>query len=137
MSGERECDLRGKVRELERDLAAARAEVARLREESLRGHWDDYSSIKEGQREIAELRAEAEHLKGSEKSFCEDRNAWRARAERAEAEVETLREALAFIAKHGGISHDTEEGTIYCNGPWCAEQARAALDAARAKGGRS
>jgi hypothetical protein len=31
MSGERECDLRGKVRKLERDLAAARSEVERLR----------------------------------------------------------------------------------------------------------
>jgi hypothetical protein len=43
-----------------------------------------------------------------------------ARAERAEA-------ALAFIAENGGTTHETECGTISCNGSWCAEQARAAI----------
>jgi hypothetical protein len=47
-----------------------------------------------------------------------------ARAEKAEA-------ALAFIAENGGTTHETECGTISCNGLWCAEQARAAIDAAR------
>ena len=46
-----------------------------------------------------------------------------ARAEKAEA-------ALAFIAENGGTKHETECGTISCNGSWCAEQARAAIDAA-------
>ena len=44
-----------------------------------------------------------------------------ARAEKAEA-------ALAFIAENGGTTHETECGPIACNGSWCAEQARAALD---------
>ena len=43
----------------------------------------------------------------------EDRNRWRA--------------ALVFIAEHGGHNHETECGTIACNGSWCAEQARASL----------
>jgi len=47
-----------------------------------------------------------------------------ARAEKAGA-------ALAFIAENGGTTHETECGTIACNGSWCAEQARAAIDAAR------
>lgn len=46
-----------------------------------------------------------------------------ARAERAEA-------ALAFIAANGGTTHETECGPIACNGSWCAQQARAAIDAA-------
>jgi hypothetical protein len=48
----------------------------------------------------------------------------KARAERAEA-------ALAFIASNGGTTHETECGPIACNGCWCAEQARAALDATK------
>jgi len=44
------------------------------------------------------------------------------RAEKAEA-------ALAFIAENGGTKHETECGTINCNGLWCAEQARAAMKA--------
>jgi hypothetical protein len=47
-------------------------------------------------------------------------NEMQARAERAEA-------ALAFIAENGGTTHETECGTISCNGSWCAEQARAAM----------
>ena len=46
------------------------------------------------------------------------------RAERAEA-------SLAFIAKNGGTTHETECGPIACNGSWCAEQARAALAATK------
>jgi chromosome segregation ATPase len=42
-----------------------------------------------------------------------------------------LQAALAFIAENGGTTHETECGTISCNGLWCAEQARAAIDAAR------
>jgi hypothetical protein len=42
-----------------------------------------------------------------------------------------LQAALAFIAENGGTKHETECGTISCNGLWCAEQARAAIDAAR------
>ncbi len=38
-----------------------------------------------------------------------------------------LQAALAFIAEHGGTKHETECGTISCNGLWCAEQARAAM----------
>ena len=53
----------------------------------------------------------------------EDWDALEARAERAEA-------ALAFIAANGGTTHETECGPIACNGWWCAEQARAAIDAA-------
>jgi len=40
------------------------------------------------------LRAEVEHLRESEKAFCEDRNTQRTRAERAEAELDGIR-ALA------------------------------------------
>jgi hypothetical protein len=47
-------------------------------------------------------------------------NEQQARAEQAEA-------ALAFIAENGGTTHETECGTISCNGSWCAEQARAAM----------
>jgi hypothetical protein len=43
-----------------------------------------------------------------------------ARAEKAEA-------ALKFISDNGGTKHETECGTISCNGLWCAEQARAAM----------
>ena len=48
-----------------------------------------------------------------------------------QAEIATqttrLREALQFIVKHGGMTHDTECGEIQCTGFWCADQARAAL----------
>jgi hypothetical protein len=84
--------------------------------------------------ELTRLRAEVERLDGC----CDelhtvidnagypsgkDYAAMTARAEKAEA-------ALAFIAQTGGTKHETECGTISCNGLWCAEQARAAIDAA-------
>ena len=37
--------------------------------------------------------------------------------------------ALKFIADHGGTIHATECGEIHCSAAWCAEQARAALNA--------
>ena len=49
------------------------------------------------------------------------------------AKVRTLSEALAFIVKHGGMTHDTECGEIRCTGFWCAEQSRAALAATEDK----
>jgi hypothetical protein len=61
------------------------------------------------ERELTRLRAELSAVQGI-------------RAEKAEA-------ALAFIAENGGTTHETECGTISCNGSWCAEQARAALAA--------
>jgi uncharacterized small protein (DUF1192 family) len=76
------------------------------------------------------LRAEVERLKGAlalGQQNCDDLREERdeaiARAEKAEA-------ALAFIAQNGGTKHETECGTISCNGSWCAEQARAAIDSA-------
>jgi hypothetical protein len=77
------------------------------------------------------LRAEVERLKGAltlGQQNCDDayddlreeRDEAIARAEKAEA-------ALAFIAENGGTTHETECGTISCNGLWCAEQARAAM----------
>ena len=88
--------------------------------------------------ELVRLRAEVERLtkqiKDDNRAYgCELRDPngtiWEqaakdhARAERAEA-------ALAFIASNGGTTHETECGPISCNGSWCAEQARAAIDAA-------
>lgn len=67
-----------------------------------------------------------------------DRRRLRAEVERWElafqeqyARAEKAGAALAFIAENGGTTHETECGTIACNGSWCAEQARAAIDAAR------
>ena len=51
----------------------------------------------------------------------------RADAIKAQAENAKLREALEFIVKHGGMTHDSECGEIKCTGFWCAEQARSAL----------
>lgn len=49
---------------------------------------------------VRRLRAEVEHLRESEKAFCDDRNAQRARAERAEAELAKERARLdAIIAE--------------------------------------
>jgi hypothetical protein len=42
-------------------------------------------------------------------------------------EIARLRDALRFIAEFGGNAHETELGTINCDGAWCADQARAAL----------
>jgi hypothetical protein len=49
--------------------------------------------------------------------------------QRSEAamEIARLRDALRFIAEFGGNAHETELGTINCDGAWCADQARAAL----------
>lgn len=44
-----------------------------------------------------------------------------------DAEIKRLRAALDFIATHGG-STPTSELPISCNGSWCAEQARRALE---------
>jgi hypothetical protein len=83
------------------------------------------------ERELAAAKAECERLKGAlalGQQNCDDayddlreeRDEAIARAEKAEA-------ALAFIAENGGTKHETECGTISCNGLWCAEQARAAM----------
>lgn len=76
--------------------------------------------------EAQRLRAEVERLTVACNKFSNDeiaQGAWKARAERAEG-------ALAFIASNGGTTHETECGPIACNGSWCAQQARAAIDAA-------
>ena len=77
---------------------------------------------------VARLRAEVERLTMDNRILTTRAEsgdaqfiAVQARAERAEA-------ALAFIAENGGTTHETECGPIACNGSWCAEQARAALD---------
>jgi hypothetical protein len=70
--------------------------------------------------EASRLRAEVERLKEQlriESAVSAHALHW---AEKAEA-------ALAFIAENGGTTHETECGTIACNGLWCAEQARAAM----------
>ena len=72
------------------------------------------------------------NIRGTRKYFdtgktSADWDALEKRAEDAESNVTKLREALAFIVKHGGMTHDTECGEIQCTGSWCAEQARAAL----------
>ena len=46
---------------------------------------------------------------------------------REREKIRKLRDALAFIVQHGGMTADTELGEIKCDGFWCAEQARAAL----------
>jgi hypothetical protein len=115
--------LAGEMKLLERELTAAKAErdliITRVAcivwSGAIDKHtcgdvqkWADHYIA-----ELTRLRAEVDSLK-----------AWKARAEKAEA-------ALAFIAENGGTTHETECGTISCNGLWCAEQARAAIDAAR------
>jgi hypothetical protein len=104
--------------------------------------------------EAALSRAEVERLKtcgiveiaASNSSVLDYCKHWEARAEKAEARVAFLETAydgasasqrmaiarakkaeaaLAFIAENGGTTHETECGTISCNGSWCAEQARA------------
>jgi hypothetical protein len=98
-------------------LNAARAEITRLRAEVERFkgwladphavHSHCLRTLNDGQ--IA-------HLFGERMTEVANR------AEKAEA-------ALAFIAENGGTTHETECGTISCNGSWCAEQARAAMKA--------
>jgi hypothetical protein len=43
-------------------------------------------------------------------------------------EIERLRSVLEDIADHGGTYCADEETAITCNGSWCAEQARRALE---------
>lgn len=45
-----------------------------------------------------------------------------------ERERNKLREALRFIAEWGGRTLESEYGDIDCNGRWCAEQAKEALE---------
>lgn len=55
-----------------------------------------------------------------------DRPIDRALSLMAAAEIERLREALELIRDNGG-TYTPEEG-MTCNGSWCAEQARRALE---------
>ncbi len=56
------------------------------------------------------LRAEVEHLRESEKAFCEDRNTQRTRAERAEAELATERARLDYLSTRGFEHRHHETG---------------------------
>ena len=125
------------ARTLETELAQLRADLERF---TGHGLLDCHAICDQRDAAVAErdqLRAEVERLNalGSWAHTCihhtdAERKAWvacpccaNARAERAEA-------ALAFIAANGGTTHETECGPIACNGSWCAQQARAAIDAA-------
>jgi hypothetical protein len=56
---------------------------------------------------------------------CPER--WVKKCRELEEEANQYRTALRFIAAWGGKQHETECGTISCNGSWCAEQARSSL----------
>lgn len=57
-----------------------------------------------------------------------EREWWAAREiARLERELNKANEALRFIAEWGGRTLESEYGDIYCNGKWCAEQAKEAL----------
>ena len=59
--------------------------------------------------------------------------------EKAERALVVARNALSVIAEHGGtiVSHEEHDGfpPTECDGAWCAEQARAALELVEVKGG--
>jgi hypothetical protein len=57
--------------------------------------------------------------------------AMRAESDQLRACVTELTAALQFIADEGGRYRTTEIGDFECTGSWCAEQARAAIAAAR------
>jgi hypothetical protein len=147
-AGETARALRECSQQLETELATLTAEVERLRsdrdcEKRLRKDADEFreNAIERAERAEAELadwfalklwggtpeivhefikgqQARINHCQDIEAILNEETNC----AEKAEA-------ALAFIAEHGGKPHETECGTINCNGLWCAEQARCALAA--------
>lgn len=118
------------ARELETELARLRAELATCknaaeslvygqRAENDRLIDENVELTARAERAEAELKASRyETVKAAQEGLREC-----IRAERAEA-------ALAFIAANGGTTHETECGPIACNGSWCAQQARAAIDAA-------
>jgi hypothetical protein len=131
-SGNAANKMRDECAKLERELAAAKAECEKLRADGRAGAFIDMSvRASTAETELTRLRADLERLKGAlalGQQNCDDayddlreeRDEAIARAEKAEA-------ALAFIAENGGTKHETECGTISCNGLWCAEQARAAM----------
>lgn len=119
-----EADRHARALTTERDQI--RTELALLRE------WQreviQNANAHHAERREAIARAErAEEQLALKNSQCEhaERAAAGALAERDKAEA-----ALAFIASNGGTTHETECGPISCNGSWCAQQARAAIDAA-------
>lgn len=107
--------------------AVARAERAEAEVEQLKADVSRETTVCDTAcMEAQRLRDEVERLtkqNRDEESWWKEKHDYKARAERAEA-------ALAFIASNGGTTHETECGPIACNGSWCAEQARAAIDAA-------
>jgi hypothetical protein len=60
--------------------------------------------------------------------YRHDRPIDRAIIMQAADEIERLRAVLELIADHGGTYCADEETAITCNGSWCAEQARRALE---------
>ena len=129
--------LAGDMKDIERELTAARSErdlaITRVAAILWSGAIDKHTCgdvqqwVTDYTAELARLRAELERFTGHGlldcHAICDQRDVAITRAERAEA-------ALAFIAANGGTTHETECGPIACNGSWCAEQARAAIDAA-------
>ena len=135
------------ARTLETELAHLRAEVSEARRAWLGDDYGHLPLIEALEKFRSDSDAESDRADVLYQRSCEVEHALRteieqksnllvtaiklvgdqaARAERAEA-------ALAFIASNGGTTHETECGAIACNGSWCAEQARAALDATKEK----
>lgn len=50
------------------------------------------------------------------------------KAREVEKHRNRLRNALRFIAEWGGRTLESEYGDIDCNGRWCAEQAKEAVE---------
>jgi hypothetical protein len=116
----------------ETKLAAAKAECERLAKPC---GWPHCEPAKADAAELTRLRAEVERLtakignQADRLRYLEGaiNHATGTPLSKANARAEQAEAALAFIAANGGTKHETECGTISCNGSWCAEQALAAM----------
>jgi len=121
---------------LERELAAARAEIARLNGQT---RWQCACGGTDcaGQKENETLRAEVSQLRAALElgqincdAVYSDMQLDR---ERVMDELAKLRKDVQFVIDHAGKTHETECGDVHCNEFWMAEQLGAALDAQKGK----